>query len=99
VRSLIVACADIDDARALVAVSRPLPSRIGYSVLSASVVGNIAQIPKHVTKPGAYLKLDGDGAWWCNPDRLETLRYALGSRRLVAWSRSLSETEARFPER
>jgi hypothetical protein len=39
-----------------------------------------------VTKPGAYHKLDGAGAWWCD----ETLHCALGSRRLIGWSRSLS---------
>jgi hypothetical protein len=27
----------------------------------------------------------------CDHERLETLHYALGSRRLIAWSRSLSE--------
>jgi hypothetical protein len=31
-----------------------------------------------------------DGVWWCDPERLETVHYALGSRHLVAWSRSLS---------
>jgi hypothetical protein len=48
------------------------------------------EVAKYVTKPGAYLKINGNGAWWCDPERLETLHDALASRRLVAWSRSLS---------
>ena len=43
--------------------------------------GNVA---KYVTKSGAYLRLDGDERWWCEPDRLDTLHYALGNRRLIA---------------
>jgi len=51
---------------------------------------NSGEVAKYVTKPGAYLKLDGAGAWWCDPERLETLHYVLGSRRVIGWSRSLS---------
>ena len=43
---------------------------------------NSGEVAKYVTKPGAYLKLDGAGAWWCDPERLETLHYVLGSRRV-----------------
>jgi plasmid rolling circle replication initiator protein Rep len=65
-------------------------------VVDIRVTDNPGEVAKYVTKPGAYLKLDGDGAWWCDPDRLAALHYALGSRRLVAWSRSLSEIRRRL---
>jgi hypothetical protein len=63
----------------------------GGRIVDIRVTENLGEVAKYVTKPAAYLKLDGDGAWWCDPERLETLHYALGSRRLIAWSRSLSE--------
>ena len=31
------------------------------------------EIEKYVTKPGVCLKLDGEGAWWRDPDRPETV--------------------------
>jgi hypothetical protein len=62
----------------------------GRRIVDIRVTENATEVAKYVTKPGAYLKLKDDGAWWCDPARLETLHYALGSRRLVAWSRSLS---------
>jgi hypothetical protein len=46
---------------------------------------------KYAAKPSPYLKLDGDGASQCDPERLETLHYALVRWRLIARSRSLSE--------
>jgi plasmid rolling circle replication initiator protein Rep len=68
----------------------------GHRVVDIRVTDNPGEVAKYVTKPRAYLRLDGDGTWWCDPDRLETLHYALGSRRLVAWSRSLSEIRRRL---
>jgi hypothetical protein len=62
----------------------------GRRIVDIRVTENSGEVAKYVTKPGAYLKLDGAGAWWCDPERLETLHYALGSRRLIGWSRSLS---------
>ena len=50
---------------------------------------NSGDVAKYVTKPDAYLKLDGSGAWWRDPERLETLHYAPGNKRAVgAWSLS-----------
>ena len=37
------------------------------------VTDNAGEVAKYITKPGAYLNLDGNGAWWCDPDRLETV--------------------------
>jgi hypothetical protein len=62
----------------------------GRRIVDIRVTENSGEVAKYVTKPGAYLKLDDAGAWWCDPERLETLHYALGSRRLIGWSRSLS---------
>ena len=59
-------------------------------IVDIRVTENSGEVAKYVTKPGAYLKLDGAGAWWCDPERLETLHYVLGSRRVIGWSRSLS---------
>jgi hypothetical protein len=39
------------------------------------------EIEKYVT---VCLKLDREGVWWRDPDRPETVHYALGRRRLVA---------------
>jgi len=47
-------------------------------IVDIRVTENSGEVAKYVTKPGAYLKLDGAGAWWCDPERLETLHYALG---------------------
>ena len=62
----------------------------GRRIVDIRVTENSGEVTKYVTKPGAYLKLDDAGAWWCDPERLETLHYALGSRRVIGWSRSLS---------
>jgi hypothetical protein len=62
----------------------------GRRIVNTRVIENLGEVAKYVTKPGAYLKLDGDGAWWCDPDCLEAVHCAFGSRRLIAWSRSLS---------
>jgi hypothetical protein len=59
-------------------------------VVDIRVTDNAGEVAKYITKPGAYLKLDENGARWCDADRLKVLHYALGSRRLIAWSRSLS---------
>jgi hypothetical protein len=50
-------------------------------IVDIRVTENSGEVAKYVTKPSAYLKLDGAGGWWCDPERLETLHYALGSRR------------------
>jgi len=42
-------------------------------VVGIRVTDNAGEVAKYITKPGAYLNLDGNGAWWCDPDRLETL--------------------------
>ena len=47
------------------------------------------EVAKYVTKPGGYLELTGE-QWCCDDEVLETLHYGLASRRMIAWSRSLS---------
>ena len=42
-------------------------------VVDIRVTDNAGEVAKYITKPGAYLNLDGNGAWWCDPDRLETV--------------------------
>ena len=63
----------------------------GRRIVDIRLAENPAEVAKYVTKPSAYLKFHGDGAWWSDRERLESLHYAQGSRRLIAWSRSLSE--------
>ena len=46
---------------------------------------------KIVTKPSRCLKFDGDGAWWCDAERLDNLHDAPGRPWVIAWSRSLSD--------
>src|SRR5215472_11691833 len=53
-------------------------SAAGRRIVDMRVTENSGEVAKYVTKPGAYLKLDGAGAWWCDPERLETVHYALG---------------------
>jgi len=40
-------------------------------VVGIRVTDNAGEVAKYITKPGAYLNLDGNGAWWCDPDRLD----------------------------
>lgn len=54
-----------------------------------------AEAIKYVAKPADYLMLV-DGEWHCDIDRLETLHYRLAHRRMIAWSRSLSDTRRRL---
>jgi hypothetical protein len=53
------------------------------------VTENHGEVAKYVTKPGGYLELTGE-QWQCDDRVLETLHYGLASRRMIAWSRSLS---------
>jgi hypothetical protein len=53
------------------------------------VAENPGEVAKYVTKPGGYLELTGD-QWRCDSAVLETLHYGLASRRMIAWSHSLS---------
>ena len=48
------------------------------------------EVAKCVTKPGGYLELTGE-QWCCDDKVLETLHYGLASRRMIAWSMSLSQ--------
>lgn len=50
-------------------------------IVDVRVKEDPGEVAKYVTKPGAYLRLEGDDSWWCDPDRLATLHYALGNRR------------------
>ena len=50
---------------------------------------NHGEVAKYVTKPGGCLEPTGE-QWQCDDRVLETLHYGLASRRMIAWSRSLS---------
>jgi Replication protein len=63
----------------------------GRQTIDIRLAENPGEVAKYVTKPSAHLKFDGDRVWWCDPERLEALHYALDSRRPIARSRSLSE--------
>jgi hypothetical protein len=58
-------------------------------IIDIRVTENPGEVAKYVTKPGGYLELTGD-QWQCDSRILETLHYGLASRRMIAWSRSLS---------
>ena len=54
-------------------------------IVDIRVSDNAGAVAKNVTKPEAYLKLDGHGARWCDADRFETLYYALNRRRRLVY--------------
>jgi hypothetical protein len=43
----------------------------GGRIVDIRVTKNPAEVAKYATKPGAYLKLDEDGTWWCDSERLK----------------------------
>jgi hypothetical protein len=61
-----------------------------HRIVDIRVNDNPGEIAKYVSKPGAYLSIDGD-EWRCDSQTLETLHYGLAHRRMVHWSRSLSK--------
>jgi hypothetical protein len=62
----------------------------GKRIIDIRVTENHGEVAKYVTKPGGYLELTGK-QWQCDDRVLETLHYGLASRRMIAWSRSLSQ--------
>src|SRR5215469_17208782 len=61
----------------------------GKRIVDIRVTENCGEVAKYVTKPGGYLELTGE-QWQCDDRVLERLHYGLASRRMIAWSRSLS---------
>jgi hypothetical protein len=59
----------------------------GRRVVDIRVTENPGEVAKYVTKPGAYLSLEGD-EWRCDSQTLEALHYGLAGR--ITRSRSLS---------
>jgi hypothetical protein len=70
-------------------VSRIAVGADGKRIIDIRVTENYGEVAKYVTKPGGYLELTGEH-WQCDDRVLETLHYGLASRRMIAWSRSLS---------
>jgi hypothetical protein len=58
-------------------------------IIDIRVTENEGEVAKYVTKPSSYLELAGD-QWRCESEVLESLHNGLASRRMLAWSRSLS---------
>src|SRR5215470_16661071 len=61
----------------------------GKRIIDIRVTENHGEVAKYVTEPGGYLELTGEQRR-CDDEVLETLHYGLASRRMIAWSRSLS---------
>jgi hypothetical protein len=61
----------------------------GKRIIDIRVTESHGEVAKYVTKRGGYLELIGE-QWQCDDRLLETLHYGLASRRMIAWSRSLS---------
>jgi hypothetical protein len=64
-------------------------------IIDIRATDNPNEVAKYVAKPSAYVALTGE-EWRCDSLVLETLHYGLASRRMIAWSRSLSEIRRRL---